>query len=133
MAKLILQNVFGRNREIFPLCSSNILKQELPKSPQGRLDCITQVASKVVDLVVLCLTESFKTSRDGDDVSNYMSKALGMALFTWDMEDTLCEGNGERIIGLWKQAGKTKYSLEDLHLLFNVTVTLSEKRFKELT
>lgn len=48
-----------------------------------------------MDLVVLCLTESLKTSRDGDDVSNYMSKALGMALFTWDMEDTLCEGNGE--------------------------------------
>ena len=34
---------------------------------------------------------------------------------------------------LFKQAGKTKYSLEAMHLLFDVTVALSKKRSHELT
>ena len=75
-----------------------------------------------------------------NDVSSYMSNVLGMGLLAWDMEDAIREGDGERMIRLWKfllllfkQAGKTKYSLEAMHLLFNATVALSKKRSHELT
>ena len=119
---------------------TSILRQELPQSPKERLDCITQLASKVVDLVVVCPTDSLQTSQNNDDVSSYMSNVLGMGLFAWDMEDAIREGDGERMIRLWKfllllfkQAGKTKYSLEAMHLLFDVTVALSKKRSHELT
>ena len=37
---------------------TTILRQELFQSPKERLDCITQLASTVVDLVVMCLTDS---------------------------------------------------------------------------
>ena len=76
----------------------------------------------------MCPTDSLQTSHNNDDVSSYMSNVLGMGLFAWDMEDAIREGDGERMIRLWKfllllfkQAGKTKYSLEAMHLLFDVT------------
>ena len=55
------------------------------------------------------------------------------------MKDASHERDGERIIRLWKfflvlfkQAGKTKYSLEALHLLCNVKIALTEKKSHEL-
>ena len=49
-----------------------------------------------------------------------MSNVLGIELFAWDMEDAIREGDGERMIRLWKfllllfkQAGKTKYRIAE--------------------
>ena len=88
----------------------------------------------------MCPTDSLQTSQNNDDVSSYMSNVLGMGLFAWDMEDAIHEGDGGQMIRLWKfllllfkQAGKTKYSLEAMHLLFDVAVALSKKRSHELT
>ena len=90
-----------------------------------------------MNLAVVCPTDSLQTPHNNDDVSSYMSNVLGMGLFAWDMEDAIREGDGERMIRLWKfllllfkQAGKTCTSM---HLLFDVTVALSKKRSYELT
>ena len=66
------------------------------------MDCITQLVSKVVDLVVVCPSDSLQTPHNNDNVSSYMSNVLGMGLFAWDMEDAIREGDGERMIRLWK-------------------------------
>ena len=58
-----------------------------------------------------------------------------MGLLAWDLEDAIREGDGERIVRLWKflllqfkQAGRTKYALEALSLLCNISIALSEKQ-----
>ena len=63
-----------------------------------------------------------------------------MGFLAWNMEDAVREGDGERIIRLWKffllhfkQAGKTIYSLEALRLIYNVQFGLSEKLAHVLT
>ena len=83
--------------------------------------------------MVVCPTDSLQTPHNNDDVSSYMSNVLGMGLFAWDMEDAIREGDGERMIRLWmfllllfKQAGKTKYSLEAMHLLFDVAECVAQ-------
>ena len=115
---------------------TTILRQELFQSPKERLDCITQLASTVVDLAVMCPTDSLQMPHNDDDVSSYMSNVLGIGSFVLDMENAICEKD-DQIVELssaaFKQAGKIKYSFEALHLLFNVTVVLSKERSHELT
>ena len=61
---------------------------------------MTQLASKVVDLVVVCSTDSLQMPHNNEDVSSYMSNVLRMRLFACDMEDAVREGDGERMIRL---------------------------------
>ena len=102
-------------------------------------DFIAQVAGQVVNFTNWCPTGSSNTPHDGDDVSSYTSRLLGMGLMAWDIEDAIREGDGARIIRLWKfllvtfkQAGRTKYSIEALQLLWDVTIALTEKQSHEL-
>ena len=43
----------------------------------------------------MCPTDSLQMLHNDDDVSSYMSNVLGMGLFSWDMKDAICEGDGE--------------------------------------
>ena len=72
------------------------------------MDCLEQVALKVVDYIVLYPTSSLTTPHDTDDVSSYLSKCLGVGLLAWDLEDAIREGDGERIVRLWKFVYKFK-------------------------
>ena len=46
--------------------------------------------------------DSLKTPHHSDDVNSYLAKLLGMDLLAWDMEDAFHEGDGGRILRLWK-------------------------------
>lgn len=118
----------------------SILKKKIPASAKGKMDCLENLAQKVVDVIVLDPTNKLTTPHDGNDIGSYLSKCLGMGLLAWDLEDAIREGDGARIIRLWKflllqfkQAGRTKYSLEALRLLCDVNIALSEKQAHNLT
>ena len=117
-----------------------VLKRDLPATSKERMDCLTQLASNVVDTIVLCPNDSLRTTHHHDDLNSYSSKVLGMGLLAWGMEDAIREGDGGRMIRLWKfllvlfkQAGKNKYALEAMHLLSDVKIALNEKQAHELT
>lgn len=117
-----------------------ILKHDLPATSKERMDCLTQLASKVVDTMVLCPNDSLKTPHHSDDLNSYSSKVLSMGLLAWGMEDAIREGDGGRMIRLWKfllvlfkQAGKHKYALEAMRLISDVKIALNEKQAHELT
>lgn len=118
---------------------TEIVKEGVPKTAQGKMQCITELASKVVECTALNPSGDLEPLYPSDDTSNYSSKLLGMGLLAWDFEDAVREGDGERILRLWKfllllfkQAGKTKYSIEAARLLCCVHVTLSEQKAYEL-
>ena len=109
------------------------VKEGVPKSAQGKMQCITKLASKVVAGTALNLSGNLKPLYPLDDTSNYSSKLLGMGLLAWDFEDAVKEVDGERILQLWKflfllfnQARKTKYSIE-ARLLCSVSLCQSRK------
>ena len=58
-----------------------------------------------------------------------------MEVLAWDLEDAVHEGDGERIVLIWKfllllfrQAGKTKYALEAFGLLYNLSISLTARQ-----
>ena len=118
---------------------AEILKEGVPDSPQAKLQCITELALKVVQCTALDPNGGLDPLYPSDDTSNYSSKLLGMGLLAWNFEDAVKEGDGERILRMWKfllllfkQAGKTKYSIEAARLLGCVHVKLSERKAYEL-
>lgn len=68
-----------------------------------------------------------QASQNTDGVFNYHSGFLKLALLERDFQDSIKEGDGQRIVRLWKfkmlhfkQAGRNKYSLEALKLLLDI-------------
>ena len=118
---------------------AEIVKEGVPETAQGKLACISQLALKVVKCTSLHLGGGLEALYPSDDASNYSSKLLGMGLLAWNFEDAVREGDGERIVRLWKfllllfkQAGKTKYAIEAARLLSCVHITLPEHQAYEL-
>ena len=118
---------------------AKILKEGVPDSAQAKLQCIIELALKIVQCTALDPNGGLDPLYPSDDTSNYSSKFLGMGLLAWNFEDAVKEGDGERILRMWKfllllfkQTGKTKYSIEAEHLLGCVHVTLSERKAYEL-
>ena len=110
-----------------------IFPHGLPESSEGRIQCLTSLASSIVENVHIDSTSVPRSIRD--DSTNYTYKLLGMGLLAWDLEDAVREGDGERIVLIWKfllllfrQAGKTKYALEAFGLLYNLNVSLTAKQ-----
>ena len=114
----------------------------LPMSSAGRIQAITKLAEKVLSCTSLdhCVdsTSLQQPLFPGDDTGNYSSKLLSMGLLAWNFEDAIREGDGDRIIRMWKflllffkQAGKGKYGIEATRLLADVHVNLSaDKRYE---
>jgi L1 cell adhesion molecule like protein len=116
----------------------SIFSEGLPESPEDKISCLTKLSSAIVDST--CIESLAVPLSDRDDSTNYVSKLLGMGLLVWDFEDVVKEGDGERLVLLWKfmlllfkQAGKTKYSLEAFTLLYSLNVSLTAKQSYQLT
>jgi L1 cell adhesion molecule like protein len=116
----------------------------LPMSSAGRVQAITSIAERVLSCISYdhCVdptsTVELQPFFPGNDAGNYSSKLLSMGLFAWNFEDAIREGDGDRIIRMWKflllffkQTQKSKYSIEATRLLSDVHVNLSaDKRYE---
>ena len=65
------------------------------------------------------------TMKDNDHVRAYAKELLSLGLLLMEFIDSVCEGDGERIIRCWryflppfKCSDRTNYSVEAFHLLF---------------
>ena len=127
--------VFVSTTKILSLdCSiTAITKHSSLTSPAEKTQFITKLASLVVDFVVLHPLD--ETLHSTDDTCSDMSRLLSMGLLAWNIEDAIREGDGDRMLRIWnflllqfRQAGKTKYTLEALHLLCDVKFRLTQKQ-----
>ena len=123
--------------ETFDIALDSIFPTGMPESPESKIRCLTSLASAIVDNLHV---DALSVPRiDCDDSANYTYKLLGMSLLALDLEDAVREGDGKRIILLWKfllalfrQAGKTKYALEAFILSYNLNVSLTAKQSSQL-
>ena len=74
-----------------------------------------------------------------DDMYNYACARLNLGLLLRNVDDTVKEGDGERIIRCWrffllyyKASGRHKYALATFLLISNVTAVLSEQKSHRL-
>ena len=74
-----------------------------------------------------------------DGVFNYARHVLSMGLLARDFMDAWKEGDGDRIMRIWKffllhfkQTGHTKYSIEAFRLLARINVTATPKQSYEM-
>lgn len=72
----------------------------MPETAQGKIECISQLALKVVKCTSLDPNGGLEPLYLSDDDSNYSSKLLSMGLLAWNFEDAVREGDGERIVRL---------------------------------
>ena len=145
-AEVLAAFAVTNNLERLDVDGCEILPDGVPTTTAGKLECITQIAKKVLSCTCLqpVTPDHDNHSADSeplfqsDDMSNYSSKLLTMGLLAWNFEDAIREGDGGRIISMWKflllffkQSGKTKYSIEAAKLLADFYVNLSpEKRYE---